>query len=197
MIPVPVRIAYATRAAALPFVFAFACAVGAGCAGEGQGGFGGNPGPDPALNFAIAQRDIFTPRCALAGCHDAVSRANDLDLSDAATSHAELVNVNSLCADRVRVTPNDTATSYLLAKLGAGNDEPCGSVMPLGFPPLSADEIELLTVWIDGGAPPAPAAALVADDAGADNAETTSTTLAPSATVTSTSTSTSTSTTLR
>ncbi len=125
-----------------------------GCAGEGTGEAAGPGGNGGFQDFQQIQDDIFTPRCALAGCHTAVSRAGDLDLSTAAASRLGLVQIVSSCNAKVRVEPSHTDQSYLLDKVGSG-DEPCGSMMPLGAPELSRENIDLIIGWIAAGAPAA------------------------------------------
>lgn len=113
------------------------------------------------MDFQAIQDDIFTPNCGFAGCHDSASRQENLDLSSAAVSRANLVNVLSVCAGKLRVVPDDAAASYLLDKLGAG-EEPCGSLMPEVLPPLSQAQIDAIAAWIEAGAPPAGTEFLVA-----------------------------------
>ncbi len=128
----------------------------AACAGDGP-----PPGatttststPGSGLLTAI-QTSIFTSTCALSGCHNPLTRAGELDLSDAAVSYDELVNVESTCAGRIRVVPSDSVASYLLDKLGDGGTF-CGTAMPLVLPPLDETELQLIRDWIDQGAPPA------------------------------------------
>lgn len=104
--------------------------------------------------FADLQNRVFTPTCAQGGCHDATTQSGELDLSSVAVSHGQLVSVLSSCAGKVRVVPNDPANSYLLDKLGAG-EEPCGSIMPQLAPRLSAEQIDFIISWIEAGAPTA------------------------------------------
>jgi hypothetical protein len=126
------------------------------CAGEGP-----PPGASTTTSTSIPgasllttiQENIFSATCAVSGCHTPVTRAGELELSDAAVSYAELVNVESTCAGRIRVVPNDRAASYLLDKLGDGGTF-CGDPMPLVLPPLPEADLELIRQWIDQGAPP-------------------------------------------
>ena len=132
----------------------------AGCAGDGPPP-GGSTTTSTTLGgggsaLTTIQADIFTPTCAILGCHNAITQAGLLNLSDAASAHAGLVNVVSSCASRVRVVPNDPDTSYLLHKLGDG-PTPCGSAMPFGATPLTTAELALIRSWILDGASPAAA----------------------------------------
>ena len=77
----------------------------------------------------------------------------DLDLSDAMTSYTELVGVaSSVVAGRTLVVANDSANSYLVEKLGP--DPTAGQQMPVGQPPLSSADIDVIRQWIDTGANP-------------------------------------------
>lgn len=127
-------------------VFAVAAAL-SGCAGDGTGGTAAG-----LVTFNDLQEQVFVPNCALSGCHDAATQSGSLDMSSSEASHAGLVNALSECDGKLRVVPNDTANSYLLNKLGVG-PEPCGSLMPELLPPLTAEQIDFITSWIEAGAP--------------------------------------------
>ncbi len=127
--------------------------IGMVCAASGCAGDGGDVAGGGTLDsFAAIQANLFTPKCALAGCHDSATASGGLTLSDAATSRAGLLGIASTCAGKLLVAAGDTGASYLLDKLGVG-DEPCGSPMPLGGPPLSQEETDALAAWISAGAP--------------------------------------------
>lgn len=130
----------------------------AGCAGDG-GVHPGEPGDDPvpAARFERIQTEIFDANCQSAGCHNPQSRAGNLVLA-AGDSWANLVgiapnNAIARAAGLLRVTPFEPEQSFLVRKLeGPGDGE--GSRMPLGQPPLTADQIALIRAWISEGAPP-------------------------------------------
>jgi hypothetical protein len=111
----------------------------------------GSDASDPAIanpSFAGDIQPIFTARCAVAGCHITPTEANlGLVLKDAATSYAHLVNVPSVeFPGVVRVKPGDSASSYLIFKLDAGE-------MPKSGPMLSQGTRDTIRNWIDQGAP--------------------------------------------
>jgi hypothetical protein len=106
--------------------------------------------------YARIQTEIFDVSCATSFCHDVETASNNLDLT-ADVSYAQLVNVvptNAAAknAGMLRVAPNDTANSYLLLKLTGPLTIPLGSRMPLAQPMLPADQIQLVTDWINAGA---------------------------------------------
>jgi hypothetical protein len=115
----------------------------------------GCPAP-PTVTFAQIQDTIFTPSCAVAGCHDAASATGNLVLT-AGSSYAQLVNVQpstplAAQAGLLRVDPGHPDNSFLLVKLqGPALGE--GSQMPLIGGPLPADQIQLVRDWILEGAP--------------------------------------------
>jgi len=97
------------------------------------------------------QAVVFTPTCATAGCHNAVTQAAGLNLSDADTSHAALVGMPSLFSlGATLVIVNDADNSYLIQKL---ENDPgiVGLLMPPGVPLLQSD-IDEIRQWILDGA---------------------------------------------
>jgi hypothetical protein len=112
-----------------------------------EGGGGGNE-----ATFAAVQSQIFTPSCALSGCHNSTSQASGLDLT-AGSAYGNIVNVASSEQPGVdRIEPGEPSESYLYLKV-TGDSSISGSRMPLGRPALSGDLIDLLRDWIEDGAP--------------------------------------------
>ena len=109
-----------------------------------------DPGPLEATLSSI-QTNIFTPTCALSGCHATDTQQGGLDLSDG-NAFASLVNVASVGApSEVRVVPSDADNSYLIAKL-EGAAGIVGDRMPRGGTGLTTDQISVVRQWIDAGA---------------------------------------------
>ena len=103
---------------------------------------------EPTL--ASIQADIFTPSCALSGCHSGGSAPLGLRL-DEGFSFASLVNVASQeVPDRFRVQPFDPDSSYLVQKLEG--TAAVGARMPLNGIPLEPSEIAVVREWIADGA---------------------------------------------
>ena len=130
-------------------LFAFGLA---GCAGDGPGGTG------PGGEYAAIQTEIFNTSCISASCHSSGTRAGNLSLVEG-ESFTQLVGVaptNSTAAARglLRVAPGEVAASFLAAKLDGMIEAGEGSLMPLGAPPLSPDEIAMIEIWIENGAEP-------------------------------------------
>jgi len=121
-----------------------------GC-GSGNGPLNVGAGPLIA-EFASIQGNIFDPYCT--SCHVGATAPLGLRL-DATNSYALLVGRASVQdPGRLRVAPGDPNASYLIHKLQgtAGT----GGQMPLGAPPLSLAEIDVIRQWILNGAlPPA------------------------------------------
>jgi hypothetical protein len=103
------------------------------------------------------QRTIFSPRCAIPGCHDSSGQDADLTL-DADHAYAQLVGVPpsngaASAAGLLRVEPGHPENSFLLIKLnGPSKDE--GVRMPATGAPLTPAQIQLIHDWIAGGAAP-------------------------------------------
>ena len=98
---------------------------------------------------------VFVPTCVSSGCHDATA-AGQLDLSTVTSSRQGLIDApptNKLAGRSgwVRVAPGDLERSFLYRKVtqpGLGE----GAPMPMGLQ-LTAPYIELITRWIESGAP--------------------------------------------
>ncbi len=126
----------------------------ASCGGGGGGGGAAPPPPPPPTtfgpNFSEIQANVFTPTCAVSGCHTGGSAPQGLRL-DAANSYGLLVNVASTEVPTIlRVAPNDPAASYLIRKLEGTAS--VGQQMPLNGTPLSQTSINTIRQWISDGA---------------------------------------------
>ncbi|MFN7989676.1 MAG: hypothetical protein U0529_19540 [Thermoanaerobaculia bacterium] len=106
--------------------------------------------PDPAATFTRVQAEVFTPSCALSGCHAGASPQQGMDLS-AGRSYGQVVNVRAVESTRLRIAPGDTAGSYLISKVN-GDATITGSRMPLGGA-LTSEQLTLLADWVRRGAP--------------------------------------------
>ncbi|MCZ6852858.1 MAG: CHRD domain-containing protein, partial [Gammaproteobacteria bacterium] len=101
-----------------------------------QGGVGTNP----QVFFSRVQEQVFTPSCALSGCHAGASPAQGMNLSEG-QAYANIVNVPSNEFPSLnRVEPNDPDNSYLIQKI-EGTAQ-VGARMPLGAGPLPNDIIQ-------------------------------------------------------
>jgi hypothetical protein len=121
----------------------------AACGGGSDALIGTSP---QAPTLLVVQSQVFTPRCALSGCHVGAGAPFGMDLSSVANSAANLIDVASGEKPAMkRVAPGDSASSYLYWKI-TGNPGIGGDPMPLSGGPLSAGDIDLIASWIDGGA---------------------------------------------
>lgn len=132
--------------------------------GEYSGSFpsgDGVQGGDFAATFAVAtpssgatleaiQASVFTPSCAVSGCHTGDSPPEGLRL-DAGFSFDNLVDVpSSEVPELLRVEPGNPDDSYLVQKIEGNAD--VGARMPLGGPPLDQDLIDDIREWITNDA---------------------------------------------
>lgn len=98
------------------------------------------------------QSGIFTPRCAVSGCH-VPGGAGPMPLRNEQESFLSLVNKPSTQLTSLSlVKPGDPANSYLLLKLD-GDSRIMGARMPLGGNALSSSEIGIIEQWISGISP--------------------------------------------
>ncbi|HWA70721.1 MAG TPA: hypothetical protein VG937_00230 [Polyangiaceae bacterium] len=100
---------------------------------------------------------IVIPNCAVAGCHDAVSKTHGMDLSTAENIRAMWVNQRGFdhCTglDTPRVIPGNPAGSLVMTKIEAASVCSLGQPMPPPPKPLlTADQIAVIRAWIAGGA---------------------------------------------
>ncbi len=136
------------------FFSALLCAALAGCGGGGGGG--GDPPPiiPPPTTFnpvfSEIQSNVFTPTCAVSGCHTGASAPQGLRL-DEVNSFGLLVNVASNEVPSImRVAPTDPDNSYIIQKLEGTAS--VGEQMPLNQTPLSQTTINTIRQWITDGA---------------------------------------------
>ena len=103
----------------------------------------------PLLQATLSsiQANIFTPKCANAGCHP--GGGAPMSLSNGA-SFAALVGVSSVAFNRPRVAPGNANNSVLYLKVIADNS--VGRGMPLVGAPLSRAETDSIAAWINRGA---------------------------------------------
>ena len=142
------------RLAICAFLIA-ACLVPAGCGDEkplltepGPG-----PGPSPLATFTRVQSEVFTPKCALSGCHlGPASLAQEGLVLTAGLSYDNVVGVRANQNSSIfRVTAGDAANSYLWRKITPGQPI-TGDRMPQTGS-ISEAERQLVTDWILRGAP--------------------------------------------
>jgi hypothetical protein len=110
--------------------------------------------PDPSATLARLQTTIFTPTCAVGGCHDSLGApfSAGLELTPG-RAHQNLVGQPSTqIATLSRVAPGSPAESYLIRKL-TGTQPMIGERMPLNASPLTESQILLISDWIRRGAP--------------------------------------------
>ncbi len=104
---------------------------------------------DPVHWTAVS--DLLESQCALTGCHSSTLPQEGLVLT-AEDGYASLVNRPSSQSGFDRVEPASSSQSYLYLKITADPSTTGQSMPPLT--PLSAAEISLVRVWIEGGALP-------------------------------------------
>ena len=106
--------------------------------------------------FDRIQRQVFDQSCAVSGCHDSQSQQAGMNLEGTA-SYGNLVNHTvsnpNVPPDWKRVLPGDSSRSFLFHKITGTLDAGQGSPMPLGGPSLDQHLIDIIQLWIDGGAP--------------------------------------------
>lgn len=122
-------------------------------------GCGGSGGPAQVVSNAPVtlqqvQSAVFTPNCAISGCHvGGIGAQMGMDLS-AGAAMSYTVGVPSLELPAFeRVTPFNADDSYVYMKV-TGDPRILGDEMPASGGPLSSQSIEVLRNWIEQGALP-------------------------------------------
>jgi hypothetical protein len=140
------------RGAAFLVVLLAGCAAASGCGDEKR--LPTAPGGPVSENatFTRVQNEVFTPSCALSGCHlGPASQAQEgLVLSGDAYPNIVMVRANQN-ASIFRVTPGNPANSYLWRKITPGQPI-VGDRMPQTGSITDAQH-QLVADWIARGAP--------------------------------------------
>jgi hypothetical protein len=105
--------------------------------------------PKGLSSFSEIQKNIFTPNCALSGCHGDINPQHNLNLTSG-KAYSSLVNVSSIHIPGMkRVSPGNSRESVLYRALTY-------ELLDLQMPPtgkLSQSTIDSIAAWIDKGAP--------------------------------------------
>ena len=117
---------------------------------DGGDGTGLPPASPLGPRFSAIQANVFTPNCAVTGCHFGAGAPQGLRL-DEANSYALLVGVASTEESSIsRVVPGDPDNSYLIQKIEG--TAASGQRMPLNAPALPQATIDVIRQWISDGA---------------------------------------------
>ena len=105
--------------------------------------------PEPVAiepTLASIQEHIFTPSCAVSGCHGGTEPIHGWDLSNEQASYETLVYSQSNIVPTLNlVEPGDPDNSFLIHKLEGTADTPS---MPFGLPRLESYKIAAVREWI-------------------------------------------------
>ena len=115
----------------------------------------------PDSSYGLIYNKIFTPTCALSGCHaneSHATHAHAVTLAGSAT-YEGLINVapkngQAIAAGLKLIVPNDSTKSFLYQKLiYSRSAHKYGSPMPTGGLVLTDKQILFVRKWIEAGAP--------------------------------------------
>jgi hypothetical protein len=115
----------------------------------------------PDSSYGLIYNKIFTPTCALSGCHaqeDHSSHAHAVTLAGNSAYDALIngatKNSQAATAGLKLIIPRDTVKSFLYQKIIYSRaTHKYGSPMPTGGLKLTANQIEFVKLWIMAGAP--------------------------------------------
>ena len=143
----------------------------AACGGDATSTSGAAKPVDPAASggtgaasgtFARIQSTVFTPSCAVSGCHVASSAAANGNLAlTADVAYDNLVgatpsNLNARRDGLKRVVAGKPDSSLLFQKLVlalAAHNGDYGNMMPVGASPVTQGQVDYIRKWIEAGAP--------------------------------------------
>ena len=129
------------------------CALFAGCGEEKRLFTDPVEPPSELATFARVQREVFTPKCALSGCHlgPASAAQEGLVLTEGVSYDAIVMVRSNQNPSFFRVAPFDPVNSYLVRKITPGSFI-VGERMPQTGE-LTDAERRLVTDWVARGAP--------------------------------------------
>jgi hypothetical protein len=110
--------------------------------------------PPPGLQATLSsiQDNIFTPKCAISGCHQGTNASGNPPMSlEAGRARNNLVNVTSRTYNKPRVTRGNANNSVLYLKVIGDNS--VGARMPQVGAPLSQAETDTIKAWINRNTP--------------------------------------------
>jgi hypothetical protein len=149
------------RTRCVGWVFTLLASAASGCGTEPDSGSSIDPVLDAECasfdsTFEALQTGIFEGHgCTSGPCHGEAA-SGGLDLR-ADVAYANLIEKQATGTRQLLIQPGAPNESYLYLKLRAavepGSVEIANSPMPFGLPPLSANELEAIRLWITAGAP--------------------------------------------
>lgn len=114
-------------------------------------GGGGGGGTTLVPTLASIQANVFTPSCAVAGCHGGAAAQQGLRLDPGFSADTLIGIASPRNTALVRVVPGDPNNSFLIQKLEG--TQTLGDRMPQGGPFLTQADINVIRQWIANGAP--------------------------------------------
>ena len=140
------------RGAAFFVALIVGCVAATGCGDEKRLPTAPEGPISETATFTRVQSEVFTPTCALAGCHLGPASLAQEGLVLSGDAYDSIVGVRSNQNPSIsRVTPGDPANSYLWRKITPGQPI-VGDRMPQTGS-TTAVQRQLVTDWIARGAP--------------------------------------------
>lgn len=141
------------KALCIRTVLITACLAAAGCGDEKRLPTEPTTEPPADATFTRVQAEVFTPKCALSGCHmGPASAAQEGMVLAEGSAYDNIVMVRSNQNPNLfRIAPGDPANSYLVRKITPFTDI-IGDHMPQTGS-ISDGQRQLVTQWVVRGAP--------------------------------------------
>jgi hypothetical protein len=143
----------AVKRASLRLALLASCGLFAGCGEEKRLFTEPDAPPSELATFTRVQREVFTPKCALSGCHlgPASAAQEGLVLTESAAYDGIVMVRANQNTSLFRVAPFDPANSYLVRKITPGSFIVNDRMPQTGE--LTDAERRLVTDWVARGAP--------------------------------------------
>jgi len=111
---------------------------------------------DPSANatFTRVQQEVFTPKCALSGCHlGPANLAQEGLVLSAGSAYGNIVGIRANQNPSLfRISPGDPNNSYLVRKISPNLPIDVGDRMPQSGS-ITVEERRLVVDWVLRGAP--------------------------------------------
>ncbi len=110
------------------------------------------PGAPLEPTLASIQANVFSPTCAVSGCHGGTAAQQGMRLDPGFSAGNLICVLVPRDPSKIRVIPGDPNNSFIIQKLEGKPIPLLGDQMPQGGQPLPQSTIDVIRQWIQNGA---------------------------------------------